>query len=83
LVRWLLEVGGKGSYAGSGVDIEAGDHLVESIKTLAGYTRPGVISSVGGFAALYSLAKEKFKNPLLVTSTDGVGTKAKVNLFNT
>ena len=65
-------------YKESGVDIDAGDHLVETIQTLAAKTnRPEVLAGIGGFAGLFELGK-KYKNPVLVASTDGVGTKLKL-----
>ena len=66
------------SYAAAGVDIDAGDELVERIKPLAKRTMiPGVLASVGGFGAMFEISKE-YKNPVLVTGTDGVGTKLKL-----
>ena len=66
------------SYAAAGVDIDAGDELVERIKPLAKRTMiPGVMSSVGGFGAMFEISKD-YKNPVLVTGTDGVGTKLKL-----
>lgn len=63
------------SYAASGVDINAGDELVERIKPAAKRTTiPGVLASIGGFGALFEISKE-YKNPVLVSGTDGVGTK--------
>jgi phosphoribosylformylglycinamidine cyclo-ligase len=67
------------SYRAAGVDIEAGDALVEAIKPLARATsRPGVIGGLGGFGALFDLKAAGFVDPVLVSSTDGVGTKLKV-----
>ena len=63
------------SYAAAGVSIDAGDELVDRIKPCAKRTMiPGVLGSIGGFGALFELSKE-YKNPVLVTGTDGVGTK--------
>ncbi len=63
------------SYAAAGVSIDAGDELVERIKPAAKRTMiPGVLGSIGGFGALFEISKE-FKNPVLVSGTDGVGTK--------
>ena len=63
------------SYAAAGVSIDAGDELVERIKPAAKRTLvPGVLGSIGGFGALFEVSKE-YKNPVLVTGTDGVGTK--------
>ena len=66
------------SYRDAGVDIDAGDALVENIKPFAKRTmRPEVLGSLGGFGALFELSK-KFKEPVLVSGTDGVGTKLKL-----
>ena len=63
------------SYAAAGVSIDAGDELVEKIKPAAKRTLiPGVLGSIGGFGALFEISKE-YKNPVLVSGTDGVGTK--------
>ena len=72
--------GGNGlSYRAAGVDIEAGDALVEQIKPLARATaRPGVIGGLGGFGALFDPKAAGFADPVLVASTDGVGTKLRV-----
>lgn len=67
------------TYAKSGVDIEAGDRLVEIIKPLVRSTsRPGADTEIGGFGGIFDLAATKYKNPVLVSSTDGVGTKLKI-----
>jgi phosphoribosylformylglycinamidine cyclo-ligase len=67
------------TYKSAGVDIEAGDALVERIKPLARATqRPEVVSGVGGFGGLFALPPGRFKEPVLVSGTDGVGTKLKV-----
>jgi phosphoribosylformylglycinamidine cyclo-ligase len=67
------------TYRSAGVDIEAGDALVERIKPLARSTdRAGVMGGVGGFGALFDLRAAGFRDPVLVSSTDGVGTKLKV-----
>ncbi|MBV9250282.1 MAG: phosphoribosylformylglycinamidine cyclo-ligase [Acetobacteraceae bacterium] len=67
------------SYREAGVDIEAGDALVEAIKPLARATaRPGVLGAIGGFGALFDLKAAGFTDPVLVSSTDGVGTKLRV-----
>ena len=64
------------SYKQSGVDIVAGERLVESIKPLAATTkRAGVMGGLGGFGALFDLKAEGWKDPVLVSGTDGVGTK--------
>jgi phosphoribosylformylglycinamidine cyclo-ligase len=66
------------SYRDAGVDIDAGDQLVENIKPFAKRTlRPEVLNGIGGFGALVEVSK-KFKNPVLVSGTDGVGTKLKL-----
>ncbi len=66
------------SYADSGVSIDAGDELVKRIKPLAKKTLiPGVLGSIGGFGALFEISKD-YKEPVLVTGTDGVGTKLKL-----
>src|SRR5476651_2690724 len=67
------------SYAKAGVDIDAGNALVEAIKPLAAATRrPGADPALGGFGALFDLKAAGYVDPLLVTTTDGVGTKLKV-----
>lgn len=67
------------TYKQAGVDIEAGDALVEKIKPFAARTRrPEVISGVGGFGGLFALPKGKYEEPVLVSGTDGVGTKLKL-----
>ena len=66
-------------YRSAGVDIEAGDALVEAIKPLArATTRPGVLGGLGGFGALFDPKAAGFVDPILVSTTDGVGTKLKV-----
>ncbi|GIZ53223.1 phosphoribosylformylglycinamidine cyclo-ligase [Noviherbaspirillum aridicola] len=66
------------SYRDAGVDIEAGDALVEAIKPFAKRTmREGVLGGIGGFGALFEIGK-KYKEPVLVSGTDGVGTKLKL-----
>jgi len=67
------------TYREAGVDIAVGDALVERIKPLARATsRPGVMGGLGGFGALFDLRAAGFRDPVLVSSTDGVGTKLKV-----
>ena len=67
------------TYAQAGVDIDAGAALVEAIKPLAKATRrPGADASLGGFGALFDLKAAGFTDPLIVSTTDGVGTKLKV-----
>jgi len=66
------------TYRDAGVDIDAGDALVERIKPFARRTlRPEVLGGIGGFGALFEIPK-KFRNPVLVSGTDGVGTKLKL-----
>ena len=66
------------SYRDAGVDMEAGDALIEQIKPYAKRTmRPEVLAGIGGFGSLFEMPK-KFKNPVLVSGTDGVGTKLKL-----
>jgi len=67
------------SYRDAGVDIVAGEHLVQRIKTIAKRTtRPEVLGGLGGFAALFELPLDKYQRPVLVSGTDGVGTKLKL-----
>ncbi len=67
------------TYKESGVDIEAGDALVERIKPHAAKTRrPEVLSGVGGFGGLFAIPPGKYREPILVSGTDGVGTKLKL-----
>jgi len=67
------------TYADAGVDIDAGEMLVDAIKPLAKSTaRPGSEPSLGGFGALFDLKAAGFEDPLIVTTTDGVGTKLKI-----
>src|SRR5438552_17288752 len=66
------------SYRDAGVDIVAGDALVEAIKPFAKRTlRPEVLAGIGGFGALVEVSK-KYREPVLVAGTDGVGTKLKL-----
>lgn len=66
------------SYRDAGVDIAAGDRLVENIKPFAKRTmRPEVLSGIGGFGGLVEISK-KYREPVLVSGTDGVGTKLKL-----
>lgn len=70
------------TYKKAGVNIDAGNELVEHIKPLAKSTKiPGLVSSIGGFAALFDPSVLKIKNPLLVSTTDGVGTKLELARF--
>ncbi|HEY4254272.1 MAG TPA: AIR synthase related protein, partial [Roseomonas sp.] len=67
------------TYRDAGVDIDAGDALVEAIKPLARATsRKGANASLGGFGAFFDLKAAGFTDPLLVSTTDGVGTKLKI-----
>jgi phosphoribosylformylglycinamidine cyclo-ligase len=67
------------SYAGAGVDIEAGDRAVELMKaSVARTTRPEVLGGLGGFAGLFQLDLSRYPNPVLASSTDGVGTKIAI-----
>src|SRR5271168_1422350 len=67
------------SYRTAGVDIDAGNALVEAIKPLAKATaRRGADAGLGGFGALFDLKAAGFRDPILVSTTDGVGTKLKI-----
>ena len=67
------------TYRDAGVDIDAGDALVEAIKPLVARTnRPGVLAGIGGFGALFQIPPGQYQEPVLVSSTDGVGTKLKL-----
>ena len=67
------------TYREAGVDIEAGDALVDRIKPLARATdRVGTMGGIGGFGALFDLKAAGFRDPVLVSTTDGVGTKLKI-----
>jgi phosphoribosylformylglycinamidine cyclo-ligase len=70
---------GRLTYADAGVSIKAGDELVRRIGPIARATKvPGVIAGVGGFSALFDLQSRRVRHPILVSSTDGVGTKLKI-----
>jgi phosphoribosylformylglycinamidine cyclo-ligase len=70
---------GKLTYSDAGVDIDAGNALVERIKPAAKRTaRPGVMSGLGGFGALFDLKAAGYGDPVLVAATDGVGTKLRI-----
>jgi phosphoribosylformylglycinamidine cyclo-ligase len=67
------------TYAQAGVDIDAGNRMVELIRPLVRATaRPGADAEIGGFGGVFDLKRTGFKDPVLVASTDGVGTKVKV-----
>ena len=67
------------SYRDAGVDIDAGNQLVDRIKPIAKATRrPGVLDSIGGFGALFEIPTDRYQQPVLVSGTDGVGTKLKL-----
>lgn len=67
------------SYKDAGVDVEKGDAFVQTIKPMVESTfRPEVLTKIGGFAGCVSLNLERYKKPILVSSTDGVGTKLKI-----
>src|SRR5881409_936581 len=66
-------------YKSAGVDIDAGNETVRRIKSLARATfTPGVLSEIGSFGGLFRLDRERYQEPVLVSSADGVGTKLKV-----
>lgn len=67
------------NYKSAGVDIAAGNELVERIKPIAARTRTaGVLAGLGGFGSLFELPLDRYRNPVLVSGTDGVGTKLKL-----
>ncbi|WP_421723904.1 phosphoribosylformylglycinamidine cyclo-ligase [Bauldia sp.] len=67
------------TYAESGVDVDAGNQLVESIKPIVRTTRrPGADGEIGGFGGLFDLAAAGYRDPVLVAATDGVGTKLRI-----
>ena len=67
------------TYQDAGVDINKGNDLIEKIKPIAKSTaRDGVLAGLGGFGAMFELPINKYKNPVLISGTDGVGTKLKV-----
>jgi len=69
------------SYRDAGVDIDTGNALIERIKPVVKNTfRPGVLTGLGGFGALFELPLDRYKEPVLVSGTDGVGTKLKLAL---
>lgn len=67
------------NYRDAGVDIDAGDRLVEMIKPFAAATRrPGLLAGIGGFSALFEVPLDRYRKPVLVAGTDGVGTKLRL-----
>ena len=67
------------TYADSGVDIDRADRAKQRIKYLAHRTfTTGVVSEIGGFGGMFAIDKKKFREPVLVSSVDGVGTKLKL-----
>ena len=67
------------TYKDAGVDIDAADKFIDSVKKIVKPTfRPEVMSSIGGFGGMFALNKQKYDNPVLVSSTDGVGTKLRI-----
>ncbi|MED5420679.1 MAG: phosphoribosylformylglycinamidine cyclo-ligase, partial [Pseudomonadota bacterium] len=67
------------TYKDAGVDIDAGNTLIDKIKPLVARTRrPEVIAGLGGFGGLFRLPVDRYREPVLVSGTDGVGTKLKL-----
>ncbi len=67
------------TYKDAGVDITKGNDLIEQIKPIAKSTmRPGVLAGLGGFGAMFEIPLDRYNNPVLISGTDGVGTKLKV-----
>ncbi|MDP7093855.1 MAG: AIR synthase related protein, partial [Gammaproteobacteria bacterium] len=67
------------TYRDAGVDIDAGNRLIERIKPLVKAThRAGVLGNIGGFGGLFELDKSAYREPVLVSGTDGVGTKLRL-----
>ncbi len=74
-----MSKGEKSRYTEAGVDIDKGNAFVERIKPVVASTfRPGVLTGIGGFGGLFALGGGKYKDPVLVSSTDGVGTKLMI-----
>ncbi|MBW1713923.1 MAG: phosphoribosylformylglycinamidine cyclo-ligase, partial [Deltaproteobacteria bacterium] len=66
-------------YAEAGVSLKAANRLVRSLKPMVKKTfTPGVITDIGGFGGLFSLSSSRYNDPVLVSATDGVGTKLKI-----
>lgn len=77
--RGMTDASQPSTYAAAGVDLEAGDRAVELMKSkVASASRPEVVGGLGGFAGLFRLDVGKWKQPLLASSTDGVGTKIAI-----
>jgi len=67
------------TYRDAGVDIDKGNTFVQNIKAVIASTHQrGVVNEIGGFSSLFAIDKDKYDNPVLVSSTDGVGTKLAV-----
>src|SRR5215212_9143930 len=74
-----IEAGSHATYAEAGVDIDAGNELIEGIRPIVRSTRRvGADSEIGGFGGLFDLAAVGYADPVLVATTDGVGTKLKI-----
>ena len=75
-----VEESGSGeSYGAAGVDLDAGEEAVRRIGPLVrGTYRPEVIGDIGGFGGLFDIGRSGYRDPLLVSATDGVGTKAEI-----
>ena len=74
-----MQIKSSTTYKDSGVDIKKADQFISQIKPLAKATyRPEVLAGLGGFGALFHIDFQKYKDPVIVSSTDGVGTKLKI-----
>lgn len=72
---------GQLTYKNSGVNIDAGNHFISAIKPATCSTkRVGTLGSIGGFGGLFDVKAAGYKDPILVSGTDGVGTKLRVNV---
>lgn len=81
IARSILQKG-ELTYKSSGVNIDAGDHFVSAIKPATSSTRrSGTLGTIGGFGGLFDVKAAGYKDPILVSGTDGVGTKLKVCMF--